>query len=1109
MKPRFYYKIIGFVRRLTLILVWGAMSIPLYPQSGRMKFDHLNMDDGLSESIVLSIIQDTEGYMWFGTADGLNRYDGYSFTVFRHNAQDSLSLTHNYVQALHVDEVGTIWVGTIAGLDWYDREHKQFHRVPLVTAYREAKNEFPIQTIIEDASHHLWIGTGGGGIFELDVQYNNSPHPVVTILHHYTDDPNNPNDLPGMFASPQIFDSTGNVWISSLENGVSILNPTTGLFSRILHDPTNPQSLNSNRTRTILFDEQGALWIGTEDAGLNRTDVQSMEFKHYEYNSNGTGALTNNVIRRHYKDSKGRLWVATDGGGLLLYHPETDSFEAFRHDATQPASIASDRSISIYEDRSGTIWIGTWGAGVDRWSPVKDKFINAEPAQSIIKALPNKFVVSFFEDSKGIFWVGTHGGGALAYDPVTKTSKLYEEQQAKANTFLNGVVWSIREDSSGNIWFATDFGVSCLNRKQQSITRYDDTPTPGGALNSHYAGNVLPLHDVVWVSTEKGLNKINPQSWKVENFPYSLAGIDSTQGYICGFYVDEQELIWLGTTPITIFDTKKEEFISAPITIGKLPVSCIVKDSKKNIWVGTFGDGVFLFSPDYSLTGHFTMQDGLPNNLVYGVLEDKHGMYWMSTNHGIAKFDLETKTFRNYDVADGLQSNEFNRSAFYTSRNGMLYFGGINGFNAFYPDSIQDNPFVPPVVITGFRKFNEPVIFSTAFSFVKEIVLEYKENFFSFEFAALAFTDPLKNSYAYKLEGFDKDWVYCESRRFASYTNVNPGSYTFIVKASNNDGKWNEQGTSILVTITPPWWKTWWAYALYIIILGSGSLGIRWLVKNWKIIIASRKAQYISHYKLHEMLGEGGMGKVYRAVDTNTKHIIALKILNPALLNDEENRKRLLNEGRLLSSFAHPNIVKVFEVSESEEGAFIAMEYLSGGTLKDLLAQSSEMPLSKIKSIIFQICDGVSEIHNRGIIHRDIKSANIMFDENGIVRIMDFGLSKSPLVTTMTTLGTVIGTLGYVAPEQVTGLTVDQRVDIFSFGVLLYELLTKRLPFTGENEIAVIHSIFNTKPAPPSSINANIPKELDAIVLRCLAKNAAERYALIKDVKVELDKEFW
>ncbi|MFQ5584898.1 MAG: protein kinase, partial [Calditrichia bacterium] len=467
--------------------------------------------------------------------------------------------------------------------------------------------------------------------------------------------------------------------------------------------------------------------------------------------------------------------------------------------------------------------------------------------------------------------------------------------------------------------------------------------------------------------------------------------------------------------------------------------------------------------------------------------------------NGLSRFIPKTESFTNFYSSNGLPSNEFNSGGILLSRNGEIYLGTTNGLCFFHPDSIKQNNHVPEIVFTSFKIFEQEIRLDSALSEIKTIELSFKDQFFSFEFAALDFVDPLKNQYAYRLEGLNQDLIYCGKRRFVSFSHLDPGKYMFTVKGSNNAGVWNEQGTSVRLIIHPPFWRTWWAYLIYGIILIGMVVGGKWVVTNWKSIISIR-ARKISHYKLLALLGKGGMGEVYKAVDVITKDVVALKVLNDALLADPENKKRLSNEGMLLTSFTHPHIVRVFEVGETGAHGFIAMEYLCGGTLREYLEKNNPLPVTEVKNFLLQIGDGLGEIHKNGIIHRDLKSGNIMLDEWGKIRIMDFGLSKSPLVTTMTTMGTIIGTLGYVAPEQITGMHLDHRVDIFSYGVVVFELLTARLPFGGENEMALIHSIFNTVPPPPSALRDSISSEWDVIVKGCLEKNPEERFQSIDNV---------
>lgn len=791
-----------------------------------MRFDHLTMDNGLSESIVLSIIQDKHGYMWFGTADGLNRYDGYSFTVFKHDPEDSTTIAHNYIQCLYEDQNGILWIGTLGGLDWFDSEKYIFRHYRLVQSDSSNQKEYSISGIRENPMGVLWIGAGEN-LFQLSTNHDTNVSSLrpAKLGRRYKSSRANPATLHGGNIGGFEFDLNGRMWTTTLEDGANILDTGTQQIDHLLHNPLDVKSISSNRVATLLLDSSRNFWIGTENGGLNRRDDQTGRFIRYSTSGSGNRFIPNNTIRRQYQDRQGKIWVATDGGGLLLYDTASDEFKAFRHDPASPTSIASDRVFSIYEDRSGTIWFGTWGAGVDRWSPSKEKFVNDEAIRFLLSRMKNRFIISFLEDSRGWLWVGTHGGGTVALDPRTQSMQSFVYTPGNANGLANGAIWSIQEDRNGTIWFATDQGVNGYDPRLKTFIHFDDHPSAGGKLSSHYVGKVRPdgARDVVWVATDKAIDKIDLRTRTITNYPYGDAGIDPTQGYQAGMH-QIGSLIFLGTSPIIAFDTQAEQFVTSRFNVGKRPVSCIVGDHTGNIWVGTFGDGVFLFDSSYTLSAHFTEKDGLPNNVVYGVLDDDFGNYWMSTNKGLARLHLATRTFRNYDAGDGLQSNEFNRCAFLKGREGKFYFGGINGFNAFFPDRVADNPRPPPIQMTGFRKFDEPVTFPRPIERIEEIVLSHNENFFSFEFAALDFTDPSKNRYAYMLEGFDQRWVEAGTRRLARYTNVEPGLYTFRVKGTNSDGIWNSAGASVRITIPPPFWKTIWFLA-GMVILGSGTFG--------------------------------------------------------------------------------------------------------------------------------------------------------------------------------------------------------------------------------------------------------------------------------------------
>jgi ligand-binding sensor domain-containing protein len=1061
-----------------------------------LRFDHLTMDDGLSESIVLAIAQDPDGYLWFGTADGLNRFDGGAIKTFHADPADTTTLSHNYVQRLFVDRSGRLWAGSLGGLDLYDRSRAAFRRVRL----SDDSVTVPVFGIAESPlDSTLWLATGSGLLVY---------RPDSGIVRRYRHDPAGATALHGDNLTVCMFDREGRLWVGSRDNGLNILDPGSGTFRHLVHRDGDDRSLSDDFVVTINEDRNGIVWVGTDAGGVNRYDRRAGRFDRYADDPGSRHALGHKTVRGVLEDRQGRLWVATDGGGLARYDPVADTFLPVRHDGLRASSIANDRLTSLFEDRAGALWVGTWGSGVDRWSPSKDKFKADPRLRPLVEALPNKFIISLFEDSRGMLWAGTHGGGAVGLQPATGEIVLCRPGPPGRDRMADGAVWSIREDRDGDLWFATNQGVERFDLRTRTFTRFDEAKAGGQGLGSRFAGRAEPSGDYVWVTTDKGLDRIDRRTDSVRNFPYALALGDRPQGYVSGLARDG-DILLLGTSPISAFDTRALCYVPSPVAIENINVSCVISDAAGDLWIGTFGQGAYLLDAARASIRHVSMENGLPNNVVYGILPDGRGGLWMSTNKGIARFDTATGAVRAYDVTDGLQGNEFNRGAFWGGRDGRLYFGGVNGLNAFHPDSIRANPYRPPVVFTAFRTFDQPLRLPLAPGAVREITLGPSENYFSFEFAALDFTEPAKNQYAYMLEGFDKDWIHCGTRPYGGYTNIDPGTYRLRVKGANNDGLWNEEGASVTVTFLPPWWRTRWAYGLYVLLIVSCGAGARWLAQNWSVILASRKARYVAHYRLFEPLGKGGMGTVYRASDLRTKQVVALKVLAPELLQDAENRKRLATEGRLLATFRHPHIVQVYEVGETADRSYIAMEYLPGGTLKERLSNSFPLPPAEVKRLALEVAAGLAEIHARGVIHRDLKTGNVMLDAGGGARIMDFGLSKSPLVTTMTTLGTVVGTLGYTAPEQVTGVTVDHRADIFSFGVLLYEILTNRVPFGGENEIAVIHALFNTDPKPPSAVQPGFPSALDAIVLRCLERDPARRYASVEELRLALDGGFW
>ncbi len=1086
-----------FFRPLTALigyLLFECCATALPGESEEPRSRSISVEQGLSQSSIWCILQDHYGFLWFGTADGLNRYDGSSFVVFRHDPLDSASLSNNTVWSLAEDANGDFWVGTNAGINRYDRSTNSFNRLEHDPVLSFSAGRGPSRFFVLDHEGVLWVAPPSGLVAYEPASHRTRPlSPALSV--------------PGTIPLWEENDSV--MWVASPRRLARY-----HVRSGAVEDAMVPARGDRIIFSAICRDRAGTYWVGTQE-GLYESADGRPPWRAYRHDPNDPGSLSENTVRDICEDKNGDLWVATYYGGVNRFDRETRTFSRFVPEVGEGSSKRFEGAVSLLCDRSGLLWAGYDGSGIVRIDPNRRKFRHILLPPSGGKSTGDNFFKSIMADRTGRIWLGTFDQGVAVYDRGTGLVKRFPHDAHNPNSVYDNRISALYEDRNGRVWVGTADGIDGYLPSSGNFHHYPPPPgkrKPGS--NLYITSFCEDSSGTLWVGSYSGLMKFDEGSQSFVGVKLPAAGDSAIDSIRIESLAADSRGLWIGMSqfglarlkfaggPTEFFRHTSDEMNS--ISNDLVKTICVNGDSI--LWAGT-GLGLTRFDLRLRSWKHFYVADGLPNDFIYGVLRDRRGNLWMSTNKGLSRMsatDSPHPVFRNYTPDDGLQSYEFNTGVYCRSAAGELLFGGVNGFNIFDPDSVRDNPVVPAIVITGFKKFDQPVPWKGDLNRGASIELKHTESVFSIEFAALEFTHPEKNQFAYKMEGFDAEWVRCGTRREARYTNLDPGAYIFRVRGSNSDGMWNEAGALLAITIATPFWKTWWAYSLYAVAALSGSAGVRWLAANWRLIAAHRRSRSVSHYRLLGLLGEGGMGKVYEAVDLNTRQQVALKVLNASLLQDQENRRRLAAEGQLLSSFSHPHIVRVMEVGESAGRGYIAMERLTGGTLREYLERSFPIPNPEVVRLLVQICDGLAEIHSRGIIHRDLKTGNIMLDGSGNIRIMDFGLSKSPLVTTMTSLGTVIGTLGYVAPEQVTGVIVDHRVDIFSFGVILYELLTRRLPFSGENEIAVIHSIFNTEPEPPSSVRSGVPQGFDRIVKRCIMKNPAERYASVRELYADL-----
>jgi len=785
---------------------------PLYAQ---IKFEHLTVADGLSQSVVLCILQDSQGFMWFGTEDGLNKYDGYKFTVYKHDPDNSNSLADNYVWSIHEDESGTLWIGTSNGLDKFDLAHETFVHYQHDENDPNSLSHNEVRAIEEDHTGTLWIGTYGGGLNKFDRQ--------TEKFVRYQHDENNPHSLSdnNIYWDGGLYvDKQGSLWIGTEKGGLNKFDRNTDTFIHYQHDPKDPNSLSNIYVSQIYEDRAGTLWIATTE-GLNKFDRDTQTFMHY---------LDDEVNNYIYEDHAGMLWIGTDGNGLYQFNPKTETYVHYQYDASNPDSLNNNYINTIYQDKAGTLWIGTWGGGVNKIDEAK-KFKVYQHQANNPNSLSGNAVWEIYEDSHGVLWIGTEGSGLNKFDRQTGKFVHYQSDEKNPNSLINNNIYTITEGPRDVLWIGTWGGMDKFDTKTETFVHYQHDD------NSLIDNNINHIHKdsfgALWIGTwGHGLDRFDPKTETFVHYQHDDKNPQSlSDKQVNVIYEDSLGVLWIGTVAgLDMFD--RETFVhyqhddNNPNSLSSGQVYTIYEDSRSILWVGTSGGGLNKFNRATATFSHYREKDGgIPNDTVNHILEDDQANLWLSTNKGLSKFNPQTETFRNYDVSDGLQSNDFFFGSGCKTRSGELLFGGANGFNLFHPNEIKDNPFVPPVLITDFQIFNQPVSIGgdsplqQHISFSKELTLSYQDSVFSFEFVALNFTNPQKNQYAYKMEGVDKDWVYVDSsRRFATYTNLDAGEYVFKVKGSNNDGVWNEEGTSLKITITPPWWKTWWAYLLYIMI---------------------------------------------------------------------------------------------------------------------------------------------------------------------------------------------------------------------------------------------------------------------------------------------------
>ena len=781
------------------------------------RFINLNVEHGLSQSSVLCILQDDQGFLWFGTEDGLNRFDGYDLTIYRHDMEDPNSLTDNNISALFYDRDGYIWVGTTGGgVDRFDPINEKFEHIQSDKEGLENSRKWDIRTIAQDTDGNLWFGTLGEGLY----RYNQS----TQEFSKYFSDEANKNGLINNYVFKLFVDQAGNLWVGTAI-GLQRYLPEENRFNLISLSELNDSS-KEIRVYDIAEASGGILWLAT-NKGLHKLKVNDGTLKSYFYDPEDPTSLSAPSVLAVRVSSAGDVWIGTNGGGLNYLPAGENELRHFNYSKNNAYSLSNDYIRSIYIDQSGMVWIGTFGGGVNKMVPAYKRFYHFYNKPDDPGSLSHNFVFAITEDEAGFVWIGTLGGGLNRFDPETGQSKHFLHDPEDKESLISSEVWAVLSVED-DIWVGTSRGLSKFDPKTQKSVNFTHNPEDKTTLSSNPIYSLVRTPDgSIWVGTANGLNRLDESGDGFTRYLHDEENPDSiSEGDVWSLFVDRDGVLWVGTNGggIQKYDSETDRFIhfrndpDNPDSLSDDSVLGITQDRSGIFWIGTWGGGLNRFDPQTGSFQHYSIKDGLPNDTIYAIHEDQNGYLWMSTNRGLSRFDPRTGIFRNYSRVDGLQGEEFNINASHHAKSGLIYFGGINGLTVFDPSQIQNNPNVPNIVITSFSQFNQVV--QRNLTDGDSLELGYKENFISFDFVALDFLMPEQNEYAYRLEGLDPDWVYAGNRRHADYPNLSPGDYVFRVKGSNSDGVWNEAGVSLKVTIKPPFWGTWWFQSLAVLVVG-------------------------------------------------------------------------------------------------------------------------------------------------------------------------------------------------------------------------------------------------------------------------------------------------
>jgi len=901
---------------INLITLFLVSILHFNANAQQLSFEHLSLNQGLSQSIVQVLMKDHKGFLWIGTEDGLNRYDGYGFHVFQTRPFDSTTLSDANIKALYQDRLGDIWVGTaLGGLNRFHKESMTFSSYRVNPDNPHAISSDFVGSITEDRNGNIWILAG-----KEQGQVNQWNRHTDTFIR-YGDHADDPACMTHHMATQLMADQQGQIWIGT-QDGLNRWDDSTqsfihygkkqglnhtyilSLYETPNHPgvlwigavhPTNPEDgglyrlniasgemvafpygggkkLSPASPRIISFHEgcAGCLWVGTH-RGLSRYDDETGQFSHFLPRPE-LPEHPSNVILEIAQDFHRNLWLRTRGQGLYRFEADKKTFQHFIHTPSNPKSLSHNHILSLLEDPTGILWIGTNTGGLNKLDHFTEKFKTFSHNPGRPQGLRDNMIRSIFQDSAHRLWIGTANAGLTRFD-AGRTDPVHFSQESTGRKLPANHIGAMLEDHSGRFWLGINgHGLGQFHPETGQFSPVILAESQHGPGRKWVRKLLEDSQNRLWVGTDgTGVVRFSSDRQTQQSFQSRLGERHSlSSNVVHDILEDRQGRIWIATSNgLNRYYEEDDRFIRhvhIPDDTTSLPtavIMCIYEGMEDDVlWLGTFGGGLVRFEIENGQSKHFdTHNSHLPSNVVYGILADDAGRLWLSTNNGLSRFDPHHKNFKNYNIDDGLQSREFNAGAYFKNAQGEMFFGGINGFNVFHPDSISDNPFVPPVLITDMKISDESVAIAPDSPLkrplceTREVTLRHWQNDLSFEFVLLHLNQPQSNQYQFRLSPYDKRWRTADSRRTASYTHITPGHYTFAVRAANNDGVWTPEPATLQIFIKPPWWRSKVAWIVYLFLLALGVFLFDHVMRR-RIINRERENARLSQAELRAQAAE-------------------------------------------------------------------------------------------------------------------------------------------------------------------------------------------------------------------------------------------------------------